>query len=172
MYQQKYTPQESLKRIKLMMGYDSTKTLNENENLIFEQADVQEYFEIVSKQFLKYPQAIPNLRFGNPTITGSKNASAIAKAIEGVGRDNSGLKYIISKSFDTLPNTIATIKSYPAIGKESLYDAIDGELFAGPILSMMVDTLSTQLQNWCSVGQNASNKICVPKSKEQLKYGI
>ena len=172
MYKQTYTPEESLHRIKLMMGYDSTKTLNENENLIFEQVDEQEYFKLLAKQFMKYPQAIPKLKFGNPSIKGSKNAAAIVKAISGVGRDNSGLKYLISKSFDTLPNSIEVIKSYPAVGEESIYDAINGEWFAGQILSTMVTGLSTQLMQWCKVPQNAKNKICVPKTKEQMKYGI
>ena len=37
MVQPKYSPQEALERIKLMMNYDSSKTLNENKEVIFEQ---------------------------------------------------------------------------------------------------------------------------------------
>ena len=36
MIQPKYSPEEALQRIKLMMGYDSSKTLNENKSVIFE----------------------------------------------------------------------------------------------------------------------------------------
>ena len=36
MVQPKYNPQESLERIKLMMNYDTSKTLNENRELINE----------------------------------------------------------------------------------------------------------------------------------------
>lgn len=40
MVQPKYSPQEALERIKLMMNYDSSKTLNENKKVIFEQSYV------------------------------------------------------------------------------------------------------------------------------------
>jgi len=38
MVQPKYSPEEALQRIKLMMEYDSSKTLNENKKVIFEQS--------------------------------------------------------------------------------------------------------------------------------------
>lgn len=38
MVQPKYSPEEALERIKLMMNYDSSKTLNENKKVIFEQS--------------------------------------------------------------------------------------------------------------------------------------
>jgi len=41
MVQPKYSPEESLKRIKLMMEYDSSKTLTENEKVISEQTPGQ-----------------------------------------------------------------------------------------------------------------------------------
>lgn len=37
MVQPQYNPQEALERVKLMMKYDSSKTLNENKEIIFEQ---------------------------------------------------------------------------------------------------------------------------------------
>lgn len=40
MVQPKYSPQEALNKIKLMMGYDSLKTLNENKSVIFEQSSI------------------------------------------------------------------------------------------------------------------------------------
>jgi hypothetical protein len=39
MYKQKYTPEEKLEKIKLFMKYDSSKTLNENKNIL-EQSDI------------------------------------------------------------------------------------------------------------------------------------
>jgi hypothetical protein len=39
MKQPKYSPQEALERIKLMMNYNSSKTLNENKKIIFEQSN-------------------------------------------------------------------------------------------------------------------------------------
>ena len=41
MIQPKYNPQEALDRIKLMMKYDTSKTLNENKKVIEEQTDTQ-----------------------------------------------------------------------------------------------------------------------------------
>lgn len=38
MVQPKYSPEEALERVKLMMKYDSSKTLNENKEIIFEQS--------------------------------------------------------------------------------------------------------------------------------------
>lgn len=37
MVQPKYSPEEALQRVKLMMGYDTNKTLKENKEIIFEQ---------------------------------------------------------------------------------------------------------------------------------------
>jgi hypothetical protein len=39
MVQPKYSPEEALQRVKLMMGYDLKKTLKENREIIFEQAE-------------------------------------------------------------------------------------------------------------------------------------
>jgi hypothetical protein len=39
MVQPKYSPEEALERIKLMMKYDSSKTLNENKKVIFEEEE-------------------------------------------------------------------------------------------------------------------------------------
>jgi hypothetical protein len=39
MVQPKYSPEEALQRAKLMMGYDTRKTLKENKEIIFEQAE-------------------------------------------------------------------------------------------------------------------------------------
>jgi hypothetical protein len=40
MVQPKYSPEEALQRVKLMMGYDMKKTLKENREVIFEQNDI------------------------------------------------------------------------------------------------------------------------------------
>jgi len=37
MVQPRYSPEEALERVKLMMKYDSSRTLNENKEVIFEQ---------------------------------------------------------------------------------------------------------------------------------------
>jgi hypothetical protein len=49
MVQPKYRPEEALQRIKLMMGYDSSKTLNENKEIIFEQSSFGDASKIAKK---------------------------------------------------------------------------------------------------------------------------
>jgi len=48
MLQQKYSPQEALDRVKLMMKYDSSKTLNENKKVIYEQISPSELSDVAS----------------------------------------------------------------------------------------------------------------------------
>jgi hypothetical protein len=60
-------------------------------------------------------------------------------------------------------------KNYPSIGGESLYDALDGEWFAGSEMDELVDVVANQLMEWCRTKQNIG--ICVPKSEDELKYG-
>lgn len=171
MVQPKYTPEESLQRIKLMMEYNSSKTLKENENLILEQLE-NEYFELRAKQLMKYPEKFASLNFGKPTIDPVKSSAAILKTIKGLGTEKEGLGYVIGKSFTSLPNSVAVIKSYPSVGKESLYSAIDGEWFAGGALDGLVSTVGAQLLQWCKLPANAKNKICAVKSKQEMEYGV
>ena len=76
MVQPQYSPEEALNRVKLMMGYDSSKTLNENKSVIFEQiASPDEYFKSIAKGYMKYPEKI-TINYGNPTGDPKKNAAA------------------------------------------------------------------------------------------------
>jgi len=52
MVQPKYSPEEALERVKLMMKYDTSKTLNENKEIIFEQSNKESDQEIIAKQIL------------------------------------------------------------------------------------------------------------------------
>jgi len=49
MIQPKYSPKEALEKIKLMMKYDSSKTLNENREIIFEQVTAGEASSIAEE---------------------------------------------------------------------------------------------------------------------------
>ena len=168
---------EALKRVLLMMKYDNKKTLVENTELIFEQTE-DEYFRNLATSFMAHPEQIPNI-FDNPTIKPEINANAFFKAISndrkrGLGsitRDmdpDQGLPSIISKTFNTLPNTVAMVKSYPAVGGESLWDAIEGEWFAGDLKNSVINSIKTQLQTWCQNPKNKKHDLCVVKSR----YGL
>jgi hypothetical protein len=171
MVQSKYSPGEALNRVKLMMGYDSSKTLNENKSVIFEQNNGDlEYFETVTKSIMKNPKQITNINFGNPDINSKNAITAIKTAVDkNFGTDFKRLKYAIEKGFTKINNSMSIIKNYPSISNESLYDALNGEWFAGSEMDKLVDTVSNQLMEWCRTKQNIN--ICKPKSQEELKYG-
>ena len=177
MVQPQYSPEEALNRVKLMMGYDSSKTLNENKSVIFEQiASPDEYFKSIVKGYMKYPEKM-TVNYGSPKIDPKKNAQAFQKAISpedtlGIGRDNSGLDYIINKTFNNISDSMAMIKTYPEVAGENLYDAIDGEWFSGNLMKTIISKISSQLKSWCTVPVNSKQEICKVKSKEELKYGI
>jgi hypothetical protein len=176
MVQPQYSPQESLERVKLMMKYDISKTLNENKDIIFEQSDF-DYFSEVVKSYMKYPESIPNINFGSVTIEPTLRVQEFAKAISpkktlGLGRDTKGIDYNINETLTTLPNSFSFFKKYFEINGESLYDAIDGEWFSGKIMNNVVSKVSSQLKKWCEGQNNKKNNVCVVKTKERLKYGF
>jgi len=172
MVQPQYSPVEALERVKLMMSYNMSKTLNENKDIIFEQSvNPDEYFSKIVKGYMKNPDKM-TINYGNPTIDPRKNAEAFQKAIGGIGRDISGLDYVISKTFNKLSDSMSIIKVYPEVNDETLYDAIDGEWFSGNIMKSIVGKISTQLKSWCASTGNSKKEICKVKSKEQMKYGI
>jgi hypothetical protein len=172
MVQPQYSPEEALERVKLMMSYDMSKTLNENKDIIFEQSvNPDEYFKSITKSYMKFPEKI-TINYGTPTIDPKKNAGAFKSAISGMGRDMGGLDYIIGKTFNKLPDSISVIKVYPEIADENLYDAIDGEWFSGNLMKTIVNKISSQLKSWCSIPANSKQEVCKVKSKEEMKYGI
>jgi hypothetical protein len=167
MIHDKYTTKEVLEKIKLHMKYDSSKTLNENTELLKEES--WDYWKEIAKQFMKYPNNI-SINPGTPTIDVPKSCVAFYKTISGLGRRDTN--YVTSKIFTSLPNSIGVLKAYPTIGKETIYDAIEGEWFSGGLMNSIVTTISGQIKDWCSTGNNSKNKICTEKSKEEMKYGI
>jgi hypothetical protein len=170
---------EALKRVLLMMKYDDKKTLTENTSLLLEQNE-DEYFTNLIKSYMAHPEAIPNV-FGNPTIKPAENAKAFFSAISnamnktrgitGIARDmdtEQGLPFIISKTFTSLPNSFAMFKAYPSVGGESLWDALEGEWFAGDLKKSVIDPIKTQLQTWCQDPKHKKNDFCVVKTR----YGL
>jgi hypothetical protein len=171
MVNKQYTAGEALNEIRLRMIYDSSKTLNENKRIVNEQnTDNLLYFETAAKSIMKNPKQITNINFGNPDINSKNAATAIKTSVDkNFGTDFKGLKYAIEKGFTKINNSMSIIKNYPSIGGESLYDALDGEWFAGSEMDDLVDVVANQLMEWCRTKQNIG--ICVPKSEDELKYG-
>jgi hypothetical protein len=170
MVNKQYTVGESLNQIRLRMIYDSSKTLNENIELVTEQSNSNlEYFETAAKSLMNNPSQIKDINFGNPTINVKNAVTAIKNSVSGLGTDFHGLDYILEKGFNNISNSMAIIKSYPETGGESLYDALNGEWFAGGTMTKIVNQVASQLMNWCNGKTNIG--ICKPKTKDELKYG-
>ena len=169
MVQPNYSPEEALERVKLMMSYDMSKTLNENKVVIFEQSvNPDEYFSTIVKGYMKNPNKM-TINYGNPTGDPKKNAAAFLKAIKGIGRQGD-IDYVINQAFNNISNSMSIIKTYPEVNGETLYDAIDGEWFSGGLMKTIVNKVTSQLKTWCT--SNPQKEICKVKSKEQMKYGI
>jgi hypothetical protein len=170
MVQPKYNPEESLQRVKLIMKYDSSKTLNENKGLIKEQpVDDLEYFKTVAKSLMNNPSQVKNVDFGNPTANIKTAAQAIKNSVGNVGTDFHGLDYILQNGFNNISNSMAIVKNYTSIGGESLYSALNGEWFAGRTKNKIVNQVAEQLMEWCKTKPTIN--ICKPKTADELKYG-
>lgn len=170
MVNKQYTAGEALNEIRLRMIYDSSKTLNENKRIVNEQnTDDLLYFETAAKSIMKTPTQIKNINFGSPTNNFKTAASAIKKSVDGVGTTFEGLEYVLLSGFTNISNSMAIIKYYPTIGGESIYDALNEELFAGGSMNKIVTKVANQLMQWCSNKPNVG--ICQPKSEDELKYG-
>jgi len=171
MVQPKYSPEEALDRVKLMMGYNSSKTLNENKSAIFENnnVDTDYYFNIITKSIMNTPSLVKNLNFGSATVNTETAAKTIKKSVDGIGTTFEGLEYALLSGFTNIANSMEIIEVYPTISDESLYQALKGEVFGRNFMNKLVDTVSKQLINWCKT--NPKVNICIPKTKEVLKYG-
>jgi hypothetical protein len=80
MKQPKYSPQEALERIKLMMNYDSSKTLNENK-------------EVLSEQFAGFTN--------KPSNTGNSDVDTIVDELNSVGNTDEQKIVNILKKYNT-----------------------------------------------------------------------
>lgn len=166
----KYSAEESLQRIKLMMEYDLSKTNTENESIIQEQSmDILKYFKTAVESILNKPEQVDKINFGTSIVDAAKAAKTIEKAISGVGTTTEAIDYVINNAFKDLASSIAIIKKYPEVAGESLYEALEGEWFADETKENLIKKVGSQLMTWCQT--NPKVTICIPKSEEELKYG-
>lgn len=78
MKQPKYSPQEALERVKLMMKYDMSKTLNENKESI--KSSLKEFKDNIDTATEKSVQKILNSCSSRPEAEGTLDAASIASA--------------------------------------------------------------------------------------------
>lgn len=78
MKQPKYSPQEALERVKLMMKYDMSKTLNENKESI--KSPLKEFKDSIDTPTEKSVQKILNSCSSRPEAEGTLDAASIASS--------------------------------------------------------------------------------------------
>jgi hypothetical protein len=159
-------------RILNLYTSDSKKGLSEQNTQSkpdFSSPEAKKYFEMRLKQYMEYPENIPNIGGSiNPNIT--TGVKSFAETIKGAGRDTEGLSHIISKMFITLPNSFEFFKKYKEINGETLYEALKGEWFSGGVIDNIVSRTSNSFRDWCVA--NPKHNICQIKSENELKYGV
>jgi hypothetical protein len=174
MYQDKYTPEEALEKIKLHMKYDVSKTLNENSQILKE--DTWNYWNEIAKSFMDDPnqKSLSQIKVGNPTIDVKVASTNIKNIIDGVNfnksKEKNDLKYVLDKSFTSLDNIIGLIKTYPSIGGESIYDALNGEFFIKDIVNSNIEIFATKLKEWCTAHNSSNINFCKEKTEQELKF--
>jgi hypothetical protein len=176
-----YTPSEILEKIKLHMKYDVSKTLNENAELLKE--DTWDYWKEFAINIMKNPKQTVASKITGKTTLNDKTVEKICKNIKGIvspsdtfginfdkSQEREDLLYNIGKSFTTLGDAISIFKKYPSIGGESLYDALDEELFMEDVLDGIIDNVSNQIKLWCS--SNPKEDFCKEKTEQEYKFKI
>jgi hypothetical protein len=128
MKQPEYSPLEALERIKLMMKYDMSKTLNENKEVISEQptkngmstaSKVESFFNSCSTQAKNLKQVASDSQIISA-------AESINKAIEGLQTDEDLIKSAI-ESMGNVADLCALKTKYDA-RYGSLYEDLDGDI--------------------------------------------
>lgn len=107
MVQPKYDPKESLERIKLMMKYDTSKTLNENKQFISEQ--------------IPEKNADPNI-LGDQDLLGSTNL--IRQYFQSIA--DFSLPLGVPNPFDVVGANFANVLASRRTGVKGVVDALDG----------------------------------------------
>jgi hypothetical protein len=149
MVQPQYSPQEVLERVKLMMKYDTSKTLNENLEttkepinetpLIFNPVSVaaiaawiyntQGGGDSFSKTKNFFEGCSKNIKTLKPTVDKSEYraaADAIYNAIEGIGTDKNAIKSALN-SMPTVADLCA-LNSWYSTQYGDLYDDLDSDI--------------------------------------------
>jgi hypothetical protein len=145
MVQPKYNPQESLERIKLMMNYDTSKTLNENRELINEE----------------YHWLLPNgtVTAGSALVgkipKGAKAFSSLAAANAAAGIGGSGLSMagVGAAAMTALP-WVAGAAVVGGLGYW-LYDSINNGMPTAAKVESFLNSCSTQSKNLKQVASDA-----------------
>jgi len=153
MVQPKYNPQESLERIKLMMNYDTSKTLNENRELINE-----EYHWLLPNGTVTAGSALVGKIPKGAKAFSSLAAARTAAAALSTGGAAAGLGSLGSGIAALATNPVGwAIGGTIAVGALSywLYDSINNGMPTAAKIESFLNSCSTQSKNLKQVASDS-----------------
>jgi hypothetical protein len=145
MVQPKYNPQESLERIKLMMNYDTSKTLNENRELINE-----EYHWLLPNGTVTAGSALVGKI---PKGARAFSSLAAANAAAGIGGSGLSMAGVGAASMTALP-WVAGAAVVGGLGYW-LYDSINNGMPTAAKVESFLNSCSAQSKNLKQVASDA-----------------
>lgn len=145
MVQPKYNPQESLERIKLMMNYDTSKTLNENRELINE-----EYHWLLPNGTVTAGSALVGKI---PKGARAFSSLAAANAAAGIGGSGLSMAGVGAAAMTALP-WVAGAAVVGGLGYW-LYDSINNGMPTAAKVESFLNSCSTQSKNLKQVASDA-----------------
>lgn len=166
MVQPKYSPEEALQRIKLMMEYDSSKTLDENKEMIFEEKEEVD----------EAPSALAALIPGGAKAATAFGAAAAPWVLPAVAVG--GLAYWLYDSVNNGMPTAAKVESFfnscSSQSKKLKQVASESEIIsAAESINTAIEGLGTDEEAIKSAFESMKNvaDLCALKTKYDSRFG-
>jgi hypothetical protein len=187
MVQPQYNPQEALERIKLMMKYDTSKTLNENKETINEVVaipwligltpligtwiyNIQGGGDSFSKTKSFFEGCSKNIKELKPTVSKSEYraaADSIYNAIEGLGTDEDAIKAALN-SMPTVADLCA-LNSWYSTQYGDLYDDLDGDIDGTDFIKYVWSAIAPKIADAQDDLNQTNKKEEISKPEEDCK---
>lgn len=176
MVQPKYSPEEALQRVKLMMKYDSSKTLNENKKVITEQVGPNETASIASDIKTELLGDVKTIDLED--VHNILKTRVFGKTYEDGGcLLNKVMAYFAkpsSKKSDMFTTLMAFTPEIWGIGKSNLIDAINNsEEYSEPqfedVKRKLINDIQSESNGFCKTGKPVTPGIV--KNNNNVKTG-
>lgn len=174
MVQPQYSPEEALNRVKLMMSYDMSKTLNENKNIIFEQSNFgpKETSEIAHKIYKSFMGDVQSNDLQD--VIDMLNDEVFGKTYEDgsclLSKVNSYIKSIKAGKFIDYFTTLQGV-TFDDIKNKTLMELIsmskeEGEPEFNDIKTKLITSINGELNGFCK------SPVTPPKPKTNVKVPV
>ena len=179
MVQPQYSPQEALNKIKLMMNYDMSKTLNENKDIIFEQSlsNPKETSAIaykIYKQFMGDVQSsdLQNVQdiltdevFGKSYEDGSCLLNKVTSYIKSIKGGN------LSDYFTTLQSITADDTRNKTLMQLISMSTEENEPEFNDIKRKLITSINGEINGFCKTKKVAQPPVTPPKTEKPKTPG-